>query len=131
MTNPLNQVFNMVTYDSNTSVAVVPITPIQAIADPTIDFGIARDNLIEAIKVGTDALKVAAQIAGGAQTPEHFMAVASLLNGVTKASQAMMGNLKEVTSIGKKEGPQEQHNHIHFSGSTEELGRMLKTKSDD
>src|SRR6185437_7659206 len=111
--NNLDQVFNVVPFDEKEYVTVLQpkeegkvVTANQAAADPTIDFGLARDSLTTIVEIGLKSVEKASEFAKASQDPESFESVASIMKATTQAAMALMGIHKDLGSIGKNQTPQ-------------------------
>ena len=91
----------------------------------------SKDNLEEFIEHGKEAMEELYQIAKAGQHPRAFEVFATLLKNVGELNDKLIDTQKKVREVeGKnREGGDTKINNAVFVGSTDELNKLLKGKS--
>ena len=91
----------------------------------------SKSNLQDLIDTGKDGLEEILQIAKAGQHPRAFEVFATLLKNVGELNDKLIDNQKKVREVeGKnREGGDTKINNAVFVGSTDELNKLLKGKS--
>lgn len=118
-----------------------PATPIattvapEKITEETIDgdYDQTRENLIDLIRQGQDALQYAISVAKQSEHPRAFEVVGNLVKQMADLNMQVMDlhqQKKKIEKIDKTNNPQTVNNSI-FVGSTSELNKILNDLKKD
>lgn len=102
-------------------------------AEVTGDFETARENILNIIKNGNDALDALSCIANQSQDAEAFAALSSLMNTLVSANRQLLEIQKRIRDINQGDkGPDKKNvtNNL-FVGTSKELLNIIKGESDN
>ena len=140
MSDDLNRKFNIIPSPKADPTDVIEVIAEDISMDSAIkDFTTARSNIVSILDVGSQAITSLGDLAHNSQDAEHYMALSSMIKSMTQASTKLIDvhqkleYLKDAKS--KKtsnnqvaiSGPEQVHNHIHFTGSTSDLAAAIKS----
>lgn len=98
------------------------------------EYEVARDNLIDLMKVGADALSEMQALANQTQHARTYEVMTNLLSTMINAQREMM-ELKQIDSKLKEQSGEQSptdgktvNNNYIFTGSTAELAEIIKSK---
>ena len=117
-------------------VPVEPKSPVDSLdlkQDLVDSYEQTKSNLQDLIEGGKDALDELRQIASAGQHPRAFEVYATLLKNMVDANKELLNVQKQMRDMdknAKKDGDTKIDKAI-FVGSTAELSKLLKGKSDD
>tara|TARA_Y100000034_G_scaffold113358_1_gene148300 strand:- start:778 stop:1176 length:399 start_codon:yes stop_codon:yes gene_type:complete len=94
------------------------------------DFQYARENLYNLIERGNDGLEELLEIAKQSEHPRAFEVVGQMIDKLTTTNKELLNLHKTKKDITTEKGPTNVTNAL-FVGSTTELQKMLKDKSDE
>ena len=133
----LNEVLGIAEVDRTFENEVAPMKPSTEVLvpenkDPDIDFETGRKNLYNLLDKGNEAIDGILNLAKEGEHPRAYEVAGQLIKTVSEVSQNLLDlqdKLKKVKDIPDK-GPKNVTNAL-FVGSTAELQKMLKGKSDE
>ena len=97
------------------------------------DYEYTRANLYSLIEKGQEAINGIMELAGEGASPRAYEVAGQLIKSVSDATDKLMDlqkKLKDVEEETQQKGPNTVNNAL-FVGSTAELQKMLKGKSDE
>ena len=118
------------------------IVPMPSAPNPVIlppkkeqnDYEFARQNMYDIIEKGSSALEDIVDIAKQSESPRAFEVVTNLIKTLADANKDLMELAKKNKELNKDEqkdtGPQTVNNNL-FVGSSAELLKMIKDKSNE
>jgi hypothetical protein len=115
----------------------MPSAPNPVILPPKIeqnDYEFARQNMYDIIEKGSSALEDIVDIAKQSESPRAFEVVTNLIKTLADANKDLMELAKKNKELNKDDqkdnGPQTVNNNL-FVGSSAELLKMIKEKSNE
>ena len=92
------------------------------------DFNFARENLLEIITNGNEAIATIMQLADQSQSPRFYEVLAKLMATVSDANEKLLEIQKRIRDINKSETNKTQTIQNTLIITTDELQKMLKEK---
>ena len=128
----LDDIFNI---DSSSS-ELIPITaPIdKKIAEQEEDFELSRRTMRKMLMKGDQMIDSISELAINAETAAPYDAASKMMKAMSDISKDLLLLQKQANELSGNTGPttiKNTQNNIVFAGSTQDLLRMLKDKSDD
>lgn len=110
------------------AVTVLPPAPP---SQDDIDFEMARTNIKELIKKGTSALDGVIDLAHNGEHPRAYEVAGQIIKTLVDANRDLLGihKSKKELHADEQQAPRSVTNQAVFVGSTAELQKMLKAKS--
>lgn len=139
MSDDLNRKFNIIPAPKPDPTDIVEVIAEDISMDSAIkDFTTARSNIVSILDVGSQAITSLGDLAHNSQDAEHYMALSSMIKSMTQASTKLIdvhqkleylkdAKSKKTAGQGALSGPEQVHNHIHFTGSTSDLAAAIKS----
>lgn len=96
--------------------------------DALVDFQDTRTKMTKIISVGSKAIEDLGCF-GTQLMPEHYLAMSALIRATTAASTTLLKLHEQINDLKnpkEKDGPKEQHSHVHVSASTSELNDIIR-----
>ena len=126
----LDEVLGIIEKPKKEIVKVENIKPPINGEDEDTDFQYARENLYNLIERGQDGLDELLEIAKQSEHPRAFEVVGQMIDKLTTTNKELINLHKTKKDITTEKGPTNVTNAL-FVGSTAELQKMLKDKSDE
>ena len=95
------------------------------------DYKDSRKSMKTAIASATNILKEISKVAKESESPRAYEVLANTLKTVTEMNKALMDLHKDAKELMEQKEPQQIHNHnTFFNGTTDELQRFIRDKSE-
>lgn len=132
----INPISGSINDDPEVEKVVLPPVPLNT-GEPDLKtdlndaYKTSKDNLVDFIEQGKDAMEELLQIAKAGQHPRAFEVFATLLKNMTDANDKLLDMQKKMRDMdGKKSAPSgdTKIDKAIFVGSTAELNKLIKNK---
>ncbi len=129
--NKLNEIFNITPQEKHSAPTTIPF--ISKNADAEDDYDLARDTLRNVIEKGSNALDDIIHLAKNSEHPRTYEVAGQLMKTMSEVAKDLLALQKQKIELDKPQAEQVaqnpqngQQNNIVFTGSTENLLKMLK-----